>query len=577
MRQAGTWILSRFLGAADGEAVAMLARRELSLILRSRAWHRFLGMWWCYCAVLLVLPILYRSDTGRWLSPTNTTWYVFGGYLLQFGGAVFMAQWSARRIRRDLYTDRLDELMMTRCSPADIAMGEGLAACLASTWLAWAALPVTILLAAVGGLSPVAALQLILTLIPACGLGVWFGIGWGLAFALRRGAAMIPLTQWWLLGPFIPVLVGWCALGFFPIIWAVLSFFPNGQESLGSFLRVGQRVLGLLVSHANPLFAVGATTGTWKSLWLTDWLALVFVLVFMTRKSMDAVQVSLAILPERGGARKSGDYWIHHDVAHFTQFNGGKRPEPPYYDGGNPIAAFDVALGHRIYLHPFLWCLATLFYLSMVFWSLLVPDLGRWTAIAAALTPGALALILMSGGVAISFGFERDQHRWPALAVLPISNVRLAMGKVKGVVRPTLWLALLACLTALAMGWRGALELDAALWMGIHLVVFPVALACVSATLALTTPTVGEALYRWMVLGAIPTLASWLPYPIGTTAGIALPCSPPLLVLWLAVSGPSQALHRGAWIAFGLEIVGICASLLILGLFLRNWTVGEKD
>ena len=113
--------------------------------------------------------------------------------------------------------------------------------------------------------------------------------------------------------------------------------------------------------------------------------------------------------------------------------------------------------------------------------------------------------------------------------------------------------------------------------MALHVLVFPVALAFVSATLALTTPTVGEALYRWAVLGAIPSVASLLPAPIGGLSGLALPFTPPLLVLLMVIHGPVPELVRGAWTAFGLEIFGIISSLLILRFYLRAWTVGEKD
>jgi hypothetical protein len=216
-------------------------------------------------------------------------------------------------------------------------------------------------------------------------------------------------------------------------------------------------------------------------------------------------------------------------------------------------------------------------YLFLVGWSLLVPHIGKYTAAAAVLCPATAALLMMSGGVAISFGWERDQHRWPSLAVLPITNMRLAMGKILGVVRPTLWTCLLACLTAVLMGWRGALHQDVALWMALHVLVFPITLACVCATLALTTPTVAEALYRWGVLGAIPTLASMLPSPLGGPGGLALPFTPPLLVLMLVIYGPIPELVRGAWISLGLEVFGIAVSLLILASCLRRWTVGEKD
>jgi hypothetical protein len=151
------------------------------------------------------------------------------------------------------------------------------------------------------------------------------------------------------------------------------------------------------------------------------------------------------------------------------------------------------------------------------------------------------------------------------------------LGKIKGVVRPNLWIALVASLTAALLGVRGTLDWDVALWMALHVLVFPVALAFVSACLALTTPTVGEALYRWSILGAIPAALTALPPPLGGESGLAVPFNPPLLVLMLVLNGPSPALIRGAWIALGLEVAGILIALLILGVFLRRLTVGERD
>jgi hypothetical protein len=116
-----------------------------------------------------------------------------------------------------------------------------------------------------------------------------------------------------------------------------------------------------------------------------------------------------------------------------------------------------------------------------------------------------------------------------------------------------------------------------AAWMGVHVLLFPVALAYVTACLALTTPSLDEALWRWAVLGAIPSIAFLLPEPIGGDGGLALPFTPPLLVLILVINGATPELVRGAWISLGLETVGIGASLFILNRFLRQWTVGEKD
>lgn len=574
-------LLARVLGTADGHTVAVVAARELSLILRSREWSRFTGVWLAFCSALLAVPILVRSQLGRWSDPTGEWWLLTCGYGLQIAMAFALVQWTVRRLRRDLYSNRLDELMLTRCSAADLAMGESLASAVASIWLVACTFPACLFLAAIAGQGVPTAVRLTLSLAPAAAMGVWFGMGWGLAFTLRRSAANVPLTQWWLLGPFLPIVVVWSILGCFPVAWVLLRIIPGGEVVLGGAVVVLRwlvlELVRQVVQHWNPLLVVAGAGGLWGTTWFTDWLSLILITTFMMRKSMDSVQAALGQVHERDVLRRVTDYWIHHDGFYFTQYGEARRREPPYRDGGNPVAAFDVAFGHRVYLHPFLWCVGILVYLSFLGWSLLVPHNGLGIALLAVLTPATGALVLMSCGVAISFGWERDQHRWPALAVLPLGNLTLAAGKIQGVVRPTLRIALLASMTALLLGWRGALDQEASLWMALHVLVFPVALAFVSATLALTTPTVGEAISRWIVLGALPTVATLLPYPVGGESGLALPFSPPLLVLVLVIAGPSPALIRGAWISLGLEILGIVASLVIMTLWLRRWTVGERD
>ena len=447
-------LLARLLGTADGAAVGAMAARELSLILRSREWHRFLGMWAVLCAGILAVPILYRSDTGRWLVPTNDGWFVICGYALQFGLWMTMAQWSIRRLRRDLYTDRLDELMLSRCSPADIAMGEALASAIASLWLVAAAFPVCLFLSAMGGQGWGGAARLSLSLAPAGGLGVWFGMGWALAFTLRRPTiAISPISRWWATGALTgPAWTLWSLLISFTLIWAGMGLVPGGLKLVNRMAVLLGWVIQQLFRNWNPVLPVAGAAGVWDIPWFTNWLVLLVVLLFMMRASMDSVQVALAALPERDRERSNDDAWIHHDAHHLMPFGDPQRRQPHYRDGGNPVTAFDVALGHRVYLHPFFWTLALLAYFFLVGWSLLVPSFGRGTATVAVLLPATGALLLMSGGVAVSFGWERDRHRWPALAVLPLDNVQLAWGKINGVLRPTLWICLAASLTALLMG-----------------------------------------------------------------------------------------------------------------------------
>lgn len=574
----GSRTAARFFGTADGKSVVIMGGRELGLILRSWAWYRFILGWIGFAGAVMALPILYRSEFGNWLYPSNEQWFVLCGYLLQLGVAMFMVQWTVRRLRRDLYTSRLDELLLTRCSAADIAMGEALATAIAALWLVGATFPVALLLSGMVGQGWATAARLVLSLAPAASLGVWFGLGWGLAFTLRRpSAAFGPLTEWWIKTPFVPVYLVWGFLLFLPIVWAVLALIPGGMRLLMDALGLLQWTVRHVVQHWNPLLTIPASAGIWDTTWATDWVFLFALTTFLMRKSMDSVQASMVALPDRDVRRRDGEHWIHHDVHYFTQYGSEKRRQVRYRDNGNPVAAFDVALGHRIYLHPFLWVVALMAYLCLLGWGMFFPELGVLPGTLAVLLPATAALLLMSGGVAISFGWERDQHRWPSLAVLPIESHRLALGKIKGVVRPTLWLALLASTTALLLGLRGTLHPEVSLWMSLHVLVFPVALAFVSACLALSTPTLGEALLRWAVLGAIPSLATVLPWPVGGPAGIALPFTPPLLVLWLVVEGPTEALVRACWTAFGLELAGIGIALVVLGIFLRPLTVGEKD
>ncbi len=574
----GVRLLSGLLGAADGTAVATMGARELALILRSRQWHRFLGMWVVFCAAVLTMPILYRFNTANWARPSGLDWYLICGYTLQISTTLAMINWTTGRLRSDLHSSRLDELLMTRCSPADIALGEALASAAASVWLVATCLPFCFLLSALAGVGPDAGLRLTISLLPAGVLGVWFGMGWALAFSLRwTSATVAPLTDWWMKGPQALVWFAWGVLVCYPIGWAVLSFFPGGLALVNRGEALFRWFMLQVWMHLNPLLMVPGTVGLGGTTWVLDRLVMVTWLAFMMRKSMDAVNAALASLPERTRRIADGDAWIHHDYHYFIQYREGGRRQPKYRDNGNPIAAFDVSLGHRVYLHPFAWTGVIMIYAFLVVWSLLAPHLGKGTAIVAVLIPATGALLLMSGGVAISFGWERDQHRWPSLAVLPMSDRSLAHGKIRAVWKSTLWIGIAAALTALLLGWRGALEMGPATWMAVHVVLFPVALAYVTACLALTTPSLGEALWRWAVLGAIPAVAFWLPEPIGGDGGVMLPFAPPLLVLVLVLKGATPELIRGAWISLGLEAVGIAASLFILNRYLRQWTVGEKD
>ncbi len=577
VRRVAVRFLDAVLGEADGATVAAVAMRELALILRSRDWNRFQFVWVTLSAMVLLTPLLFRLDTGRWDRPTGNEWFGITAVMLQILIAMLMAQWTIRRLRADLYTDRLDELMLTRCSPADIAMGEALGSAVASLWLVLVSAPVCLFLASIAGHGARGALQLMLSLAPPAALGVWFGMGWGLAFTLRRSGSVVALTGWWVLVPLLPLWLGASMLGLVTVFWALLGLIPGGSDFLRYLLSLARHGLVFAMRNLDPIMVPVALARVPGFSWFGNWVALCLVTLLMLRKSTDAVHASLASLPERDNLNRSTEAWIHHDVHVFTQFGENQRRVPGYYDGGNPIAAFDVALGHRVYLHPFLWTLMLLAYLFLLGWSMLLPGLGRETGVLAALIPATAALLMMSGGVVVSFGWERQQLRWPSLAVLPISDYRLAFGKIKGVVRPNLWLGLLAALTAMVMGWRGAIHWDSALWLGLHVLVFPVVLSAVSAVLALTKRSLEDALYWWAILGALPTLASILPHPIGGPDGLALPLTPPLLALLIVLSGPRPELIHASIVSLTIQLLGLCVALVILGTCLRRLTVGERD
>ena len=345
-------LLVRLLGAADVRVVGDLALRELELTLRSRHWSRFTGMWLAVTSAGVLVPLLYRSDSGHWLWPSGAGWFCLYGYMLQVGVMIATAQWSIRRFQREIYSHRLDELVLTRSTTSDIAMSEGVAAAVASLWLVAATLPLIVFSCAIAGLGARAAILLCLSILPGAALGVWFGMGWGLAFATGRRASLFPLTDWWLRIPFLPVWLFWAMLGAFPVIWALLSFVPGGLLAVNRFAVLVRWLLQQAFWHLNPILTVAAIPGGLRTTWWSDWLILVFLTLFMMRKSMDAIQEALVTLPEQEFSYTPGDAWVHHDVHHFMQYGEERRRQPGYRDGGNPITAFDVALGHRVYLHP---------------------------------------------------------------------------------------------------------------------------------------------------------------------------------------------------------------------------------
>src|SRR5438132_938268 len=81
----GVQVVTHVLGTADGAAVSAMASRELRMILRSRDWLRFLGMWSLACGGFLLIPLLYRSYLGSWQHPTGPQWQLILGYGLQVG------------------------------------------------------------------------------------------------------------------------------------------------------------------------------------------------------------------------------------------------------------------------------------------------------------------------------------------------------------------------------------------------------------------------------------------------------------------------------------------------------------
>jgi len=580
LRRLASSLAGQLLGSLDGHLTSALAWREWRLALRSRGWQRLALLWCCWAAGTACIPLLYRPSFAAWGRPSGLVWLTVWGYLMQLSAGVAMAGWSIRQLRADLDGHRLDELLLTQAHPVDITMGRALGLAAASWWLVMAAFPAAVLLTALGGVSPWVALRLTLTIAPVAMLGVWFGLGWGLRFSLRRPAGPSPLTHWWISVPLVPLIVAWAGLGLLTLLWGWLKFIPHGHDALGFLWRELRLALGYLIANWNPLLTVGAATGLTDHLrghpfWLTNWLALGAYAAFMIRKSTAALQLSLGRVEEREVSEVDLDHWMHHNPRAFDTYYTGARAQPRY-DFGSAIRAFDIARGHRVYLHPFLWASAITIWAFLLFWGLLAPHLARVSSLVAVLIPATGALLLMSGGVATSFGWERQQGRWPGLAALPDSNLRLALGKISAVVRQTLWVGMAAMLTALVLGWRGALALEPAYWTALHVLLFPVALAFVSAVLALTTPSLGEAIWRWLVLGSLPAIATVLPPPLGGLGGWSLPLSPPLLVLLINVYGPAPELVRAAWVALALEGIGVAGALWILARYLRRWTVGER-
>ena len=594
VRRVSLGLLRRLAGRADWDLILSLALRQVQITVRSRSWQRLTAWWVLYSGLGLIAAMLFRPTFGAWQSPTGITWFVGWGYAMQASLLLVMAYCTARCLARDLAAGRLDELLLTAATPADIALGSSLAYAVCSLWLVAALLPVSLFMAAVGGCGIAEALRMVLTIAPTGTLGVGLGMGWGLLLSFRRTVLAAPISVWWFFGPVVPWIVILAASKFLIALWPLLGLIPFGGDVMRVLFGGIRWVLVSLLVHWNPLFAaagaggwsiesiathpavrsIGAGVG-WEPHWLTTFAALVGATFFMVWRSVEAVQQGLRTLVDRHPRHSGIDFWVHHSPRYFWQYTHRRRVMPTY-DGDNPIAAFDMVFGHRVFLHPFFWCLSVLGFIHLSLWTLLVPRFGAGTGTAAVMIPATLAVALMSGGVALSIAYERDQNRWPFLAMLPLTDFQIAAGKLVAALRSSAWLAIVAATMALVMGWRGAFDPEVTPWIALQVLLSPMAMAVVAAAISQATPSLAEAVWRWFLLVTVPAALVALPYPIGGLDGWALPFSPPLMVVALGTHGSDPMLLQHAQTSLLFQAVLAGTSLLVLSRCLRRWALPER-
>ena len=533
------------------------------LTLRSRAWARLLAWFTFGTTLLALLPILYRMAPGHWHRPTNDAWLVIWTFGTALTLLATVSGWTRRRISRELRAGALEEIILTGSGPADILLGKSLATAWMAGLLVLVTLPPMLLATAVGGRGMDTMLRLALTL----GLCAYLGLCVGLEYSFRRPGTRTSFGRLW--------------------NWYYLLLILGNVGRLGnwSFLSLPRQWM----IRYNPASTLYAATLASSKRWPTGLLVFGLLLVILTLVNFRLLRREWSHAVNRAAAGS----WFRRmfqpkrarppaiPIPASLATAPTQAPSPPVAGtvvkatpsdptylldyGRNPLIAFERQFGHRLRVPRWIWVVAGLAMIGSLFGP--YPLMGRvwfglllWIACLAAAHSGCAP-----------FAQERDRGGWEELALLPLSDRELALGKI--VAGAGAWLppmaaaGLILVVTALRTSAAGGEWLS---WAAASALLLPPTYLALGAFLGLVNHASDEAQWRVAVLStALPALLL-TGYVSGfQLAGAEALC--PLFAAWTAV--PTGTAGLAAWAGTLLyAAAGAGAGWLVLNR-LRVWAL----
>jgi hypothetical protein len=228
--------------------------------------------------------------------------------------------------------------------------------------------------------------------------------------------------------------------------------------------------------------------------------------------------------------------------------------------------AFERQFGHRLRVQRWVWVVAGVVVLCWLGVSFVVAG-GR---LLFGLLLWLTCLIAGHNGCA-PFAQERDQGGWEELALLPLSERELALGKIAPGI--SAWLlplgatALSWCMAALRPAGAGV---DWWCWGAVSLLLLPPSYAALGALLGLVSPTSDEAHWR------LALITTGLPALLGTGAlfGLQLIGAEAICPLFTALrSAGTATFGLAAWVGTLLYAVAGGVAAWLVSTRLRSWAL----
>jgi hypothetical protein len=544
----------------DWQVVRSLLGREAMLTLRSRAWARLLAWFTFGTTLLALLPILYRMAPGHWHRPTNDAWLVIWTFGTALTLLATVSGWTRRRISRELRAGALEEIILTGSGPADILLGKSLATAWMAGLLVLVTLPPLLFATAVGGRGLDTVLRLSLTL----GLCAYLGLCVGLEYSFRKPGTRTSFGRLW--------------------NWYYLLLILGNVGRLGNwtFLSLPRQWM----IRYNPAATLYAATLSTSDRWPYGLALFGLLLVILTLINFRLLRREWSQAVNRAAAGS----W-------FRRMFQPKRTRPAVADpttlvmvplpnpqpaipaakaepvdptlilnyGRNPLVAFERQFGHRVRIRRWMWIVAALLAIGV----LCIPFAAAGRILFGLLLWTACMLAAHNG--CASFAQERDRSGWEELALLPLTDRDLVLGKITAGTeawRPPMAAALVTVLvTALRAPGFGAAWLS---WGLVSALLLPPAYLALGAFLGLINHASDEAHWRAALLSTgLPALLL-----TGYVSGFQLTGAEalcPLFASWSAV--PSGAVGIAAWVGILLyAAAGVGAGWLVLTR-LRAWAL----